>query len=285
MLRIASLLLLAFGCAPPAPEERIAAALAIPGPEGAERSVWIGSDGTPVYAESADVPRPAASSIKVAYLVELFAALGDDLDQPVPDAAAVLGDPEHPAIAHFGPDVQADIRASLETADARTVGRHMIRGTGVSNAVYNAAANLTTAFFGGPEALTARIHARHPDFAGIHARRYMLADRNRTGDNTATAASLAAVLTGIAGGDLPGVSDALLREMRDILRIEERHIFKGGSLDSLPATRVLSGYHERPDGGALVYVFMAQAAETGDGLQEYLEALRAAALPLAGGAG
>ena len=52
----------------------------------------------------------------------------------------------------------------------------MIRGTGVSNPVYNAAANLVTAFLGGPPELTARIQARHPDYrrhrlAPLHAGR------------------------------------------------------------------------------------------------------------------
>ncbi len=295
MLRLGLLLLAVPGCAThePAIEERLAAALDLPGPAGTERSIWIGNASTPIHTEAAHVPRPAASSIKVAYLIELFAELGDALDQPVPNAAAVVGDPKHPAIAHFDAEVRREIRDRLEPADARTVGRHMIRGTGVSNAVYNAAANLTTAFLGGPPALTGRIHARRRDFAGIHSRRYMLAARDRTGDNTATAASLAAVLGGIARGDLPGVPPGIHREMRDVLFLEEtpggRHYYKGGALDSFPVTRVLSGYFERPGeppGRELVYVFMGELAETGDPadtgrrLQEYLQALRAAALPI-----
>ena len=124
----------------------------------------------------------------------------------------------------------------------------MIRGTGVSNAVYNAAANLVTAFLGGPPELTGRIHARHPDFAGIASRRYMLAARDVTGDNEATAASLAAVLAAIARGDVPGLSPETHDAMRDILFLEEtddgRHFYKGGSLNSNPITRVLSGYWE-----------------------------------------
>ena len=300
------------GCASSGPEPlpnasaRIADALAaVPADAFADLglSVWMGpADGAALYEESAGVPRPAASSIKAAYLVEFFADRAEILDEPVPGAAQVVGDPEHPAITHFDPETQAEIREHLETADARTVGHHMIRGTGVSNAVYNAAANLVTAFLGGPSELTGRIHARHPDFAGIASRRYMLAARDVTGDNEATAASLAAVLSAIARGDVPGLSAETHQAMRDILFLEEtdagRHFYKGGSLNSNPITRVLSGYWEpgEPRGRQLVYVFMAQvpgpesvapgdldSGDAGRRLQEHLEALRAAALPVARG--
>ena len=266
------------------------------------RSIWIGTaDGETLYEESPDTPRPAASSIKTAYLVEFFADRADTLDEPVPGAVDVVGNPEHPAIVHFDAETQAEIREHLETATARTVGRHMIRGTGVSNPVYNAAANLVTAFLGGPPELTARIQARHPDFAGIDSRRYMLAARDVTGDNTATAGSLAAVLAAIARGDVPGVSPETHAAMRDILFLEDtgdgRHFYKGGSLNSNPITRVLSGYFAvpgEPAGRELVYAFMAEvpgpasvapgdleAGDAGRQLQDHLEDLRTAALPAA----
>ena len=303
------------GCGPPAPAQPsgaaadIAAALAAvreDGFSGLERSIWIGAAdsfvaGGPLYAESASAPRPAASSIKTAYLVELFADRADALPKAVPGAAAVVGDPEHPAISHFDAETRAEIREQLENASARLVGRHMIRGDGVSNAVYNAAANLTTAFLGGPAALTRRIRARHPDFAGIASRRYMLAARDVTGDNEATARSLAAVLAAIARGDVPGLGPETQDAVRDILFLEGtddgRHFFKGGSLNSNPITRVLSGYFEQPGearGRQLVYVFMAELpgpgsvapdnlepGEAGRKLLDHLEALRAAALPVA----
>ena len=285
--------------------QEIAAALeSVAAPEFTDlgRSVWIGPpNGAALYAESPEVPRPAASSIKTSYLVEFFADRADSLDEPVPGAGDVVGNPEHPAIVHFDAETQAEISEHLETAEARTVGRHMIRGTGVSNPVYNAAANLVTAFLGGPPELTARIHARHPDFAGIDSRRYMLAARDVTGDNEATAASLAAVLSAIARGDVPGVSPETHEAMRDILFLEDadggRHFYKGGSLNSNPITRVLSGYWQAPGEPArrqLVYAFMAElpgpegvapgdleAGEAGRRLQDHLEALRTAALPVA----
>ena len=301
----------ASGCASPAatppaaPEEQIAAALgSVSAADFTDlgRSIWIGTaDGEALYAESPDTPRPAASSIKTAYLVEFFADRADTLDEPVPDAVDIVGNPEHPAIVHFDADTQAEIQEHLETATARTVGHHMIRGTGVSNPVYNAAANLVTAFLGGPPELTARIQARHSSYAGIDSRRYMLAARDVTGDNTATAGSLAAVLAAVARGDVPGVSTETHEAMRDILFLEDtgdgRHYYKGGSLNSNPITRVLSGYYAvpgEPAGRELVYAFMAEipgpesvapgdleAGDAGRRLQDHLEDLRAAALPAA----
>ncbi len=268
-------------------------------------SVWIGpadlarSDGAPLHAAAADVPRPAASSIKTSYLVELFSAREAALDDPLPDAVAVVGDPGHPAVAHFDADTRAEIEAALTDATTRTVGFHMIRGTGVSNAVYNAAANLTTAFLGGPEGLTAKIHARHPGFGGIHSRRYMLAARDVTGDNTATAASLAAVLAAVARGDTPSVPASLHEAIRDVLFLEDTehgvHHFKGGSLNSDPLTRVLSGFYQpagASPGEALVYVFMVEIpgpdriapgdldrGAAGERLADLVGAMRDAALP------
>lgn len=293
--------------------ERIAAALAaVPAEDlpGLERSLHLQAadpgltGGAPLYAEAAESPRPAASSIKTAYLVELFATRAETLDEPLPGAEGIVGDPEHPAVAHFDAETRAEILEHLAGATARTVGRRMIRGDSVSNAVYNAAANLTTAFLGGPRALTGRIHERHPAFSGIESRRYMLAARDVTGDNEATAASLAAVLAQVAAGTIPGIGEATHEALREILFLEEEeeigeeeggggvrlHHFKGGSLNSDPITRVLSGYTRRPGdppGRALVYVFMAELpgpgdrepAAVGDRLRDHLEALRAAALP------
>ena len=208
----------------------------------------------------------------------------------------MVGDPDHPAVAHFDAATQAEIASHLTEADARTVGRHMIRGDGVSNAVYNAAANLVTAFLGGPAGLTRAIRERDPSFSGIDSRRYMLAARDVTGDNEATAAGLAALLGAAARGSAPGIAEPTWEAIREVLFLEDtaegRHYYKGGSLNSLPITRVLSGWFERPGepaGGGLVYVFMAELphagnaepAAAGSRLQEYLEALRDRSLPVA----
>ena len=192
LLRSLAAVLVVTGCAwsgpdpPRAASEPIAAALAaVPadGFTGLGRSIWIGTadlglhDGEPLYDESADVPRPAASSIKTAYLVEFFSDRASYARRTRPGtrwtswAIRII-----PAIVHFDADTQAEIREHLETATARTVGRHMIRGTGVSNPVYNAAANLVTAFLGGPPELTDKNPGPPPGFlrhrlAPLHARR------------------------------------------------------------------------------------------------------------------
>ena len=83
-----------------------------PGREaGMALSVWVGGpSGDAWYARAADVWRPAASSIKTAYLIELFAAYADGLDAPLEGAAAIVSDPTHPAVVHFDADTQTDIR-------------------------------------------------------------------------------------------------------------------------------------------------------------------------------
>jgi hypothetical protein len=265
-----SILLLLFlaGCAGP-PVERAALSeivrreLLSHGGE-AEAAVWLGrARGPALYAWRADRPMPGASAVKVAFLVELFAAHAGRLDEPLPEAGEVLTDTSHPAIVHFPPAVQEEIRRELAGASVRRVGVAMIRGTGVSNQVYNAAANLTTAVLGGPRGLTVRIHRRDPAFRGIEIRRYMLARRDVTGDNEATAASLASVLQRLAAGDLEGVEWETLEAMRRVVYLEEdprrgAHYYKSGSLDSDPQCRIRSGWYEGEDGRRLVYVVMVR---------------------------
>lgn len=232
-------------------------------------SLWLGGlEGEPYFEMAADEPRACASSIKTAYLIELFAKHAGRLDEPLPGTAEVLGDPQHPAIVHFDAGTQAEIREELQDATVRRIGVAMIRGTGVSNPVYNAAANVTTAAFGGPEGMTRAIHARDESLRGLVARRYMLAARDVTGDNQATASSLAAALRMLATGKVPGVGVRTVAAMRAVMRVEDdpelgAHYLKTGSLDSDPMVRVLSGWYER-QGKGLVYVVIAEQPAPGD---------------------
>jgi len=234
---------------------------------GTTLSVWLGPPvGAAWYARDADVSRPAASAIKTAYLIELFDAYADRLDAPLAGIDDAL-QPAHPAVVHFDEAQQEEIRRDLTSASVREIGHHMIRGTGVSNVVYNAAANVTTAVLGGPAELTRRIHARDAAFAGLVSRRYMLAARDVTGDNEATASSLAAVLQRIAAGQVAGVAPATLEAMREILAVEDqtgpdRHFFKSGWLDSDPLTRIHSGFWNTTS-GTFVYVVMAERPDPG----------------------
>lgn len=256
-----------------------------------EAGVWFGGVGEePWYARDEHRAQGGASAVKTAYLVELFAEHAGRLDEPLGGVDAILADAAHPAIVHFDPAVQDEIRREHAGASVRRVGQMMIRGDGVSNAVYNAAANVTTAVLGGPEGITGRIHARSPEFEGIVIRRHMLADRNAPGDNEATAASLAGVLRHIARGDLRGVDAETTEAIRAVLLAGRqwwygRHFFKSGSLDTDPLVRVLSGYFEKRGRVAVYAVMLEQPgpgplprAEAGQRLEQTARQIRAALL-------
>lgn len=246
---------------------------------GVRAAVWLGPAlGTPQLAWNVEVPMPCASAIKAAYLVELFAAHAERLDQPLPGAAATLADAKHPAVAHFT-EAQRDTAAkALAGASTFRIAEAMITGKGVDNLTYNLAANLVTAALGGPAWLEAKLHARAPEWRHLHVRRYMLADRRTNGDNEATAHALADVHGRLARRELPGVPRTAIDAARLVLTratdAQGRATFgKDGALDSEPITRVEAGWREGPD-GAVVYVVMlswsgvdpAQRAEAGQRL-------------------
>jgi hypothetical protein len=257
---------------PAALEARIRALLDEHG-GGVVASVWVGGKGgDPWFAREAEVPRPAASAIKTAYLVALFARFADDLDASPPGLDDALAD-DHPAMAPYSPGQRDEIRAALRGASARTLGGVMMGSIPAPNHVYNAAASCVTALFGGPEGLTAAIRALDPGFAPISARRYMLAPRGVTGDNEASAAALAMVMRRVVAGDLPGVEAGTLEAIRGAiiardghLGLDGRHQFKGGSLDTDPMARIHSGWWEVPDddGGPIVYAVMLSRPVPGD---------------------
>ena len=240
---------------------RIARVLADLGP-GVQAAYWLGPPlGEPELAAQSDVAMPVASTIKAAYLVEWFAAHHDRLDEPSPVAAAILADDQHVALRHFSPAARATARAALAEASVRRIAEAMISGRGVDNPTYNAAANVVTAWAGGPAALTARLHARSPSWQGLEVRRYMLADRAEHGDNTATAAALAAVFGMLARREVPGVPLPALEAARHELRLGRppagggSGFGKDGALASEPLTRVYAGWVER-DGEVRVHVVM-----------------------------
>lgn len=269
-MRARVLLVFAAACAaPPLPLQRDARALdadvrrvvAELGP-GARAAVWLAAaDGPPAYAWNADLPMPTASAIKAAYLIELFVEFAADLDAPLPGADALLADAAHPAVRDFRPPQRSTARRALGHASVRRVGEAMIQGKGVDNATYNLAANVVTAHFGGPSWLQARLHRRDRGFAGLHVRRYMLADRAVDGDNEATARALAAVHSLLASGR--GLPPAAAAAARSVLAQGDdargRHRFaKGGSLDSDPVTRVRAGFVEGPQATVVFVVMLAQ---------------------------
>lgn len=234
--------------------------------DGMTASIWVGGvTGEPWYTRNASTVRAAASSIKTAYLVELFDAYAEQLDESVSELAEIVTDESHPAVAHFSADDLTEIRLEIEGATIRRLGHMMIRGSDVSNVVYNAAANVVTALLGGPGELTALIHQRNAAFNELTVRRYMLAARDVTGDNEATATSLAAVLRRIASRRMAGVEPDTISAVRDILRVPDDdspdgrvHYFKSGSLNSDPMVRIRSGFWHFPTNETIVYVVIIE---------------------------
>jgi len=228
--------------------------------QGIEASLWLGGVGAGVFERHVSVPRPTASAIKSFYLVELFDRFAGALDRPLPGVEGVLADDAHPAISHFTPEQRAEIRRELIGATVRRVGLVMMGTAPASNIVYNAAANVTTAVLGGPEALTALIRKRDAAFAAVSARRYMLRNRREHGDNEAPAIALAALYQRLAARRLASIDAPTMDALHEALRRRDdpalgRHYEKSGNLDSDPLGEVRAGWYDTAK-GPLVYVVM-----------------------------
>ena len=166
-------------------------------------------------------------------------------------------------------------RERLAEATIDDLARVMIGTADAPNKVYNGAANVVIALLGGPEAATRRLHARDPDFAGLVVNRYMLADRKPSGDNLATAESLAAVHSRLAARQVAGLRPETIDAAREVLRSgdESPQLFaKGGSLQTDPMTRVRAGWWEG-DKRKLVVVVMGSAPRPEENSTEAYEAL------------
>ena len=227
--------------------------------ENVRAGIWLARpESEPLFAIQADVAMPCASSIKTSYMLELFAE-SPDLDAPFPGASAILDNPDHPAVVHFSAEQRETAKKLLGDASIRRMAEAMMTGRGVDNATYNIAANLVTAHFGGPTALTRRLHERAPGWRGLYVRRYMLANRKTNGDNEATSHALGAVLEQMALGAVPGVSPEALDAARQIMAKApegpSQRFTKGGSLNSNPVTRVRTGFRTGPT-GSLVWAIM-----------------------------
>lgn len=231
--------------------------------------LWIGGPtGRAWYERNADVSYPTASAIKTAYLLELFAAYAYVLDAPLPGLDRLLGRDGHPCLAQFSRTQRDDIRHALRGASARKIARIMMAKTRATNHVYNAAANVVTAILGGPAELSRKIRARDPAFAPVTVRRYMLADRRRRGENTATAASLAAVLQRLALHRAPGLTRRTSVAAREAMRATRdrrggKIYAKTGYLPPHPMVRVWSGWRESRQGSTVCVVMTCQPSRRG----------------------
>jgi hypothetical protein len=243
----------------------VQAVLAGPG-DPVQAGIWFGAPGEPLYQLATDRAMPAASVVKTAVLIELFAAHAGHLDEPLgPAADAVLADDKHPALAPFSAAQRQELRTGLQGATVRTVGAIMMGSRKASNTVYNAAASLAIASLGGPAETTAKIRARDPRFGGVVIGRYMLAARTPS-DNTATPAALAAVLAAVATGQIPGIDAAtagaaVQAMMQSTDAALGTHHHKEGNLDSDPMVVVKTGFYLRGSGKPpLIYVVGAALA-------------------------
>lgn len=244
-------------------DTQVAAIVAGPGDE-VQVGVWFGNPGaTPLFALEPGRALPAASVVKTAVLIELFAANAGHLDDPLgAPLDAVLADDKHGAMAPFTRAQRAEIRTAFAGASAHAVGAIMMGSKKASNAVYNGAANLAIALCGGPAEASKKIAARDKAFAGVAVRRYMLASRTANGDNEATPAALAAVLSAVASGKVAGVDAPTVTAMAaammtstDATLGEHRH--KEGNLDNDPMTCVKTGFYLPKGKPPLVYVVAA----------------------------
>jgi hypothetical protein len=236
--------------------------------DGIRASIWVGgSTGGAWYAWQPDEVRPAASAIKTSFLVEFFARYADALDRPPPGLEDVLRE-GHPAFAHYSLAERKEVRDALSGFSVRRLGQVMMGSVPASDIVYNAAANVVIALWSGPEGLTKAIRARDAAFAPIAVRRYMLARRDVTGDNEATASALAAVLQRLASGQVPGVAKATTTDLRQAVLVKDvrgkgRYHSKNGDLDSDPLARIHSGWLETPRGRVVVYAVMTTQPNPG----------------------
>jgi len=231
--------------------------------------IWVGrADGNSLVQWHDAEPRPVASAVKIAMLIELFDKYADRLDETRSELLSfMLAD--HPAVVHFSESQREEIRAQIAGASIRRIGRVMMGSEAASNIVYNAAANMTIALLGGPDHLTQLMHQRAPELQEIYVCRYMLAPRNQPRDNTATPRSLATIWRWLANESIPGVNQATFMSIEKAIRhtelrfaLEGRHLYKDGALDSLPLTRVHAGSwtvrNER-----FAYVVMLEQSDTG----------------------
>jgi len=247
------------------------------GADDVEYSVWLGqATGTAWYRQNAEVVRPAASAIKTALAIEFFADRIDSLDEPVEKIDAIVNDPDADAIRHFDAEQKIAARQDLPGLSARQMVEAMLHKKHVnSNAAYNSAANVIIEYLGGPTEVTQRIHRRFPSAKELVIARYMLADRNSTGDNLLSADALATVLQHLAGGDASTDLNVTVRAamLLETDSFKGEHYYKGGTLSSVPQVRIEAGWWEQ-QGQDTIYVVIV-TRDNADGGEAGFEQLKA----------
>jgi hypothetical protein len=105
-------------------DNQVASLLAEPG-DRVDVGIWFGPPGAPLYQRAADRAMPAASVVKAAILIELFAAHAGHLDEPL-GADSMLADDKHPGVAPSSAAQRPELRFALRGATVRTVGAIMM---------------------------------------------------------------------------------------------------------------------------------------------------------------
>jgi hypothetical protein len=217
-----------------------------------------------VLSRSAGVPRAAASAIKTAVALDLLSTHGDNLDDVLQGAEALLEPGTHPAMSGFTREELARCRTELSGKTYRSLLGIMMGQTAATNEAYNAACNLIMIKLGGPESITRRLHLLDPSLRGIVLNRYMQ-QWNGDGDNQATPEALVSLYRMTASGAVPGLDAAAVAELRGLLRSgddSERVFEKEGTLFPRPMVRVRAGFVEQAD-GCLVYAVMGEVPQPG----------------------
>ena len=246
--------------------------------------VALDREGRVVIQQNAERELPTASSIKPLLLIELFVRYADELDRAGrDDIQEIVTRREHPAVAHFGDEDRALIAEELAKVSIKQLGKIMIdsedqQGKQYANVVYNAASNVAIALLGGPVEATRLIHRRDPAFRVVHLRRYMLADRKVTGDNTATPMALATYFRLVLRRKVAGVEPAILDEVAAILHADDyddggKLYAKGGTLQTDPVTRVRAGQYQLGERRLSYAIFASQRLESPDTGKTQFDAL------------
>ncbi len=217
----------------------------------------IDASGKTIFLLNAEKELPTASAIKTAILLELFARYDQNLSNSPKEILQILSDPEHLAFAHYSDASKKIMVADLSGVSIKRLGWIMIKkrddaGKKYSNATYNAATNVAIALLGGPQVTTRLLRNREKSASGITINRYMLANRNTTGDNTATPMAMASLYQKIFGGELRSLPPVVVKEVQRILHSRDdsdgsRLYRKGGTLYSDPVTRVEAGCYRHGD--------------------------------------
>ena len=218
-------------------------------------AVFVEGEG-PVYSRDSDRLFPAASSMKSFVALDFLARYPDRLNKVPLDLSSLLIFGRHPAFFGFSKEEMDVVRGRLTGKTYLELAQIMMGHTNDSNMVYNAACNVLMVELGGPRAIQTHLAQLDSAFSGLDFNRYMY-QWNGDGDNRATPAALARLYSMLSRGDLPGLKDMQVSQLRSLLQREDRRFEKAGTLYPKPMARIHAGFDDRGDRD-LVYAVMGE---------------------------